>query len=317
MSGKRRRLGRGLDALLGQVGEQPVAAAGEDRGEQAKPPSEVGQEVLELPLDEVRPSPYQPRDNFDADALNELAQAIRTHGVLQPILVRPLIEGGYELIAGERRLRAGRLAGLDTIPAISRPIDEAQAMAVALIENVQREDLHPLERAASFLRLIEECGYTHGELGEILGISRASVTNALRLLKLPQDVRDRFMAGTLEMGHARALSGLKNAKQQSALTQRIIQDGLSVRQTEQEVQRLNRKSGAKDRDRGRKPASTRSRASADIKRLEQSLGEHLGLPVRIFAGQRGGRLEVRFGGNDEFEGLLQRIGLVGADETSD
>ncbi|MFW6092368.1 MAG: ParB/RepB/Spo0J family partition protein [Pseudomonadota bacterium] len=288
----RKRLGRGLDALLSGDTNDNAAEPAEARGEQS-----------EVPLDTVIRGRYQPRREFSEQALEELAASIRSQGLMQPILVRPRPQGGYELIAGERRWRAARMAGLTEIPAIVKEVTDEQASAMALIENIQREDLNPLEEAFALQRLKDEFELTQQQVADAVGKSRVAVTNLLRLLNLAPSVRELLQRGELEMGHARALLTLEPLDQERVAAE-VSQKQLSVRQTEDLVrQRQNRGGGdagkASRRSAGRDP---------DTARLEQELSERLGAPVSIAQGGPGrGRLIIRYSSLDELEGILAHL----------
>jgi ParB family chromosome partitioning protein len=289
MTAKRRGLGRGLDALLGS----PVGA-GEEVDERP-----TSRELRDLPLDLVQRGRYQPRTEMDPDALEDLAASIRAQGVVQPIVVRPLQGGGrYEIIAGERRWRAAQLAGLHEIPAVVRDVPDQAAMAIALIENIQRENLNPMEEAQALKRLIDEFEMTHQQTADAVGRSRAAVSNLLRLLDLNGDVKRMVETGTLEMGHARALLGL-SADAQSQAARQVVAKGLSVRETEELVRRLQ----APVTDRPAAPA-----LDPDIRRLQDDLSARLGAIVRIQHGARGkGRLVVHYNSIDELDGILSHL----------
>lgn len=285
MSGKRNRgLGKGLDALLGAT--RPEA---DDEGQ-----------LRRLPLEWLQRGKYQPRRDMDPTALQELADSIRAQGVLQPLVVRAVAEDRYEIIAGERRWRAAQLAGLERVPAIVREISDQVALAVALIENIQRENLNPLEEAQAIGQLVEEFELTHQQAAATVGRSRASVTNLLRLLELNDDVKRRIQAGELEMGHARALAGLRGG-QQSELAARIAKRGLSVRETEALVRRLLEDGG--------KPPRKQPAEDPDIRRLQDDLSGRLGAAVTIQQGRKGrGKLVISYTSLDELDGILERIG---------
>jgi len=285
MNSRRRGLGRGLDALLGGVPEDTAEAA--RRGE-----------LRELPLEVLERGRYQPRREFDPTALQELAHSIRSQGVVQPIVVRPLPGGErFEIIAGERRWRAAQLAELVAIPALVRDIPDEAAIAVALIENIQREDLNPLEEATALKRLTGEFGMTHQAVAEAVGRSRVSVSNLLRLLELATPVKELVAEGTLEMGHARALLALDDARQVDAARQ-VTERELTVRQTEALVRQL-----LEGRDQRPPP-----RPDPNIRRLQEDLAERLGASVRIQHGQRGkGRLVIQYNSLDELDGILEHI----------
>ncbi|BDG61864.1 ParB/RepB/Spo0J family partition protein [Caldinitratiruptor microaerophilus] len=288
----RRGLGRGLGALIPEIG--PV-----DR-----------EQVQELPLDRIRPNPRQPRKAFAPEALEELAASIREHGVVQPVLVRP-VDGGYELVAGERRWRAARAAGLERIPAVVREITPAKAMEIALIENLQREDLNPLEEAEAYRVLLEEHGLSHEELARRLGKSRPQISNTLRLLQLPQPVQALVASGVLSMGHAKVLLGVEDPQRQAELATRATRDGLSVRALEQEIERLRERPA---RGRGGRPRREGGgRRDPEIVALEARLRERFGTPVRIHPGQPRGRIEIHYFGNEDLTRLVDA--LLGAPET--
>jgi len=271
-------LGRGLDALLGD--EQPPIRV-QDNG------------LRDVAVDELQPGRYQPRSQMAPEALAELADSIKAQGVMQPILVRPLAAGGYEIIAGERRWRAARMAGLATVPALIRDIPDSEALAAALIENIQREDLSPLEEAAGIQRLVQEFGLTHQAIAETLGRSRASVTNLLRLLELAPPVRELLGEGRLDMGHARALLALP-VQHQIELARLAANKGLTVREVERRVADLL------------KPAQPRRpRLDRDIARLEEEWSQRLGTTVQIKPrGKRGGKVVLIYRSLDELDQLL-------------
>ena len=274
---KAKGLGRGLDALLG-ADETPREA------------------LATLEVASIRPGRYQPRTQMDERSLAELAQSIRSQGVLQPVVVRRL-DGGYELVAGERRWRAAQIAGLEQIPAIVREVPDEAALVMALIENVQREDLNPMEEAAAVQRLIDEFKMTHEQAADAVGRSRSATSNMLRLLKLARPVQDMLMRGALEMGHARALLALDGARQ-IELGNRIAARGLSVRDTEALVQRLLRT-----------PAQRRrKRTDRDLERLAEELSERLGTTVEIRPSRRGrGKLLLHYSNLDHLDALLKRL----------
>jgi ParB family transcriptional regulator, chromosome partitioning protein len=270
-------LGRGLDALLG-TDEAPREA------------------LATVGVAAIRPGRYQPRTRMDERSLAELAQSIRSQGLLQPVVVRP-VDGGYELVAGERRWRAAQMAGLEQIPAVVREVPDEAALVMALIENVQREDLNPIEEAAAVQRLIDEFKMTHEQAADAVGRSRSATSNLLRLLKLAKPVQEMLMRGALEMGHARALLALDGARQIELAT-RIAARGLSVRDTEALVQRLLRT-----------PAQRRrKRADRDLERLAEELSERLGTTVEIRPSRKGrGKLLLHYSSLDHLDQLLKRL----------
>jgi ParB family chromosome partitioning protein len=280
-------LGRGLDALL--VGTDEEAPQGES--------------LQMLPLARLRRGRYQPRSKMDPASLAELALSIKEQGVMQPILVRPVDGGRFEIVAGERRWRAAQQAGLREVPALVRNVPDQSALAVALIENIQREDLNPLEEAKGLQRLIEEFGLTHDAAAKAVGRSRSAVSNLLRLTALAPPVQEYLLAGQLEMGHARALLALPLAEQSGAAS-RVVDAGMSVRDTERLVHQLMHA----------KPARRTAKArDHDTVRLENHLGEHLGAVVRIEAGRRGaGRVVIRYSTLEQLDGLVERLTTVKA-----
>ena len=289
MAIKKRGLGRGLDALLGGTS----AAALENEAVQADT-----RELQHLPLDLIQRGKYQPRRDMDPSALEELANSIKAQGVMQPIVVRPIGGGRFEIIAGERRWRASQQAGLDKIPAMVREVPDEAAIAMALIENIQREDLNPIEEAVALQRLQQEFELTQQQVADAVGKSRATIANLLRLIALPEEIKTLLSHGDLEMGHARALLGLP-AEQQVEGARHVVARGLTVRQTEALVRQwLNSQE---------KPAAV-TKTDPDINRLEQRLAEKLGAPVQIKHGQKGkGQLVIRYNSLDELQGVLAHI----------
>jgi ParB family chromosome partitioning protein len=280
-------LGRGLDALLSG-----------DGGQKPEPEGTVG----EIPVDQILRGRYQPRRHFSEESLQELASSIRAQGLMQPVVVRPRPQGGYELIAGERRWRAAQIAGLERIPAVIKDASDEQASAMALIENIQRENLNPLEEALALQRLRDEFELTQQQVADALGKSRVAVTNLLRLLNLAPAVREMLEHGSLEMGHARALVTLEPADQER-LANEITTRQLSVRQAEALVRQLQ--SGGQ-RSTGR--SRTVDRSDADTRRLERELSERVGAPVTIAHSETGkGQLVIRYASLDELEGILRHI----------
>ena len=294
---KKRALGRGLGALIGE-GSAALARAGTAPGEGR---------LRDLSLDVIAVSRRQPRRAFDPDELAELAASIKALGVVQPVVVRPLSETGgagapaatggarYELIAGERRLRAARLAGLDTVPALVRPADEAAALEIALAENVAREDLNAIEEAQAYASLVDEFGLTHERVGELVGRSRVAVTNTLRLLELPDEVQRMIESGVLSGGHGRALLGLADHGRRRSVAKLVGERGLSVRETEALVRKL----GAPEKAAAAPPA-----AGADLAGLIDELYGVFEAPVAIRSGKRGGKIQISFRDQAELERLV-------------
>lgn len=269
-------------------------------------------ELRQLSLHKLQPGRYQPRTRMDEQALQELADSIQQHGIMQPILVRPLATLGaddarapFEIIAGERRYRAARLAGLETVPVMVKDVADEQALSLALIENIQREDLNPLEEAQAMKRLIEEFGLSHEQVAKAVGRSRSATSNLLRLLQLAEPVQTMLLASDLDMGHARALLALDRARQ-IQLAHEVVQRRLSVRECERLVTKTLRADGEQPVDR---PA-TFAAVSRDHQRLEEQLSDALATPVCIKLSSRGkGSLQIEFADAEHFEGLLQRLGL--------
>ncbi len=277
---KPKGLGRGLDALLGTSEESSRET------------------LLTLPVCRIRPGKYQPRTRMDQQALAELAASIRSQGLMQPLLVRPVDRDRYELIAGERRWRAAQMAGLEEVPALVRDVPDEAALALSLIENIQRENLNPMEEAAGLQRLVDEFNMTHEQAADAVGRSRSATTNLLRLLRLAKQVQEMVMEGALEMGHARALLPLDAVRQIEA-AHRIAARGLSVRETETLVQSLLR---------GRPGPARPKKADRDLVRLEEDLSGSLGTTVEIRPSKRGsGKLIVHYSSLDHLEELLKKL----------
>jgi len=311
MAAKKRGLGRGLDALLGSSARSApgadntaVSAPPELRSvptpdtATAAPTSPTDGSLCKLPVDVIQRGQYQPRVDMHQESLQDLADSIGAQGVVQPIVVRAIGEGRYEIIAGERRWRAAQLAGLHEIPAVVREVDDRDAIAIALIENIQRENLNPLEEARALERLIKEFELTHEQAAEAVGRSRAAVSNLLRLLDLEDSVKEMVEQGELEMGHARALLALSGKKQLEAARQ-VVNRGLTVRATEGLVKSLQR-------PQPQKPVKTGK--DANIQRLESDLADTLGARVAVRQGRGGkGKLEISYNSLDELDGILAHI----------
>lgn len=284
----RPRLGKGLDALLGASPSTAKPAEGELR---------------QLLVNQIRKGRYQPRTQMDEASLQELAASISAQGIIQPLLVRETAGGGYELIAGERRWRAAQIAGLTQVPAVVRRVPDEAALAVGLIENIQRENLNAIEEAAGFKRLLDEFGLTHQQVADSVGRSRAAVTNLLRLLKLDPLVREHLEAGLIEAGHARALLALPK-NQQGLAAKTIISKRLSVRQAEEMVRRLLEEQSEKSAKK-----KSKRRKSRDILRLEESLSEKLAAPVHLETKDgKSGRLVIIYNSLDELDGIIEKLG---------
>ena len=297
MNVKKKRLGRGLDALL----TKPVAETAAVTGGSAD------DGMRQIPVDLLQRGQYQPRNDIRQDSLEDLASSIRAQGVVQPIVARPVAgdDSGaqrYEIIAGERRWRAAQMAGLDDIPTIIRMVPDEAAIAMSLIENIQRENLNPLEEARALDRLIREFDLTHAEAAEAIGRSRAAVSNLLRLQELSDKVKPMLESRQLEMGHARALLGISDPVQQLDAARQVVRKGMSVRDTERLVKRMLDKAGKK------KTAATPASADADIRRLEIEVSEKLGAKVRLAHTQKGsGKLVISYNTLDELDGILKHI----------
>ena len=276
---KPKGLGRGLDALLGGSGEAPRDS------------------LTTLPVGRIRPGKYQPRTRMGQEALAELAASIKTQGLMQPVLVRPVDRDRYELIAGERRWRAAQMAGLQEIPALVRDVADESALAMSLIENIQRENLNPMEEAGGIQRLVDEFRMTHEQAADAVGRSRSATTNLLRLLRLTKPVQAMVMEGVLEMGHARAVLALEGARQIEAAN-RVAARGLSVRETEALVAKMLRGQGA----------SRSAKVDRDLGRLEEEVSGRLGTTVEIRAGRKGqGKIIVHYSSLDHLDQLLKKL----------
>lgn len=280
----RRALGKGLAQLLGEQFESALS---------------------ELPIDSIVPNPLQPRQHFDETELEELAQSIREVGLLQPLVVRPTAEGSYELIAGERRWRACQKAGLKAVPVIVRPSGDQASLEMALIENLQRSDITPVESAKAFRRLIQEFGLTQEQVSERVGKSRTAVANTLRLLKLPRPVLEALERSEISEGHARALLALDSEPAMLSLLERVVRSGLSVRETERAV----KQAGSATRGQSKPDAPQPKRADPATRNLEEGLSVFLGAPVRIERGEVGGRIVVSFYSDDDLERILEILGI--------
>jgi ParB family chromosome partitioning protein len=290
MASKKRGLGRGLEALLVASG-----SGAEEAGEAV----DSATDLREIPVDLIRRGKYQPRRDMDTDTLQELADSIKVQGVLQPIVIRSVGEGKFEIIAGERRWRATQLAGLDRIPALIRDVPDEAAIAISLIENIQRENLNPIEEAMALQRLQKEFELTQQEVADAVGKSRTTVTNLMRLMALQDDVRTLLEHGDLEMGHARALLGLP-AEDQSAAARTVVGKGFSVRQTEALVRKL-----LKDKE---MPATAAKELDPDIRHLQDKLSQTLGAKVQIQHTTKGkGKVVLNYNSLEELDGILRHI----------
>ena len=297
MTPRKKRLGRGLDALL----SKPVAESAAVTG------NKTTDGLTQIPVEHLQRGQYQPRVDIRQDSLEDLANSIQAQGVVQPIVARPIASGNnktqrYEIVAGERRWRAAQMAGLHEVPAIIRDIPDESAIAMALIENIQREDLNPIEESRALDRLIREFDLTHAEAAKAVGRSRAAVSNLLRLQELSEKVMPMLEARELEMGHARALLAITNATQQYDAARQVVKNGMSVRETERLVRQMQDKSGTK------KPAKAAQEGSADIRRLEIEVSEKLGAKVKLDHTKKGsGKLVISYNSLDELDGILKHI----------
>lgn len=298
---KPKGLGRGLDALLG-ADTDALGTIGKKEAVEGLAPSV-------LPVSKLQAGKYQPRTRMDEGALNELADSIRTQGIMQPILVRPLggnQKGKYEIIAGERRFRAAQLAGLKEVPVLLREVPDEHAAVMALIENIQREDLNPLEEANGVRRLLDEFSFTHEQAAQAIGRSRSATSNLLRLLNLAEPVRTMLLAGDIDMGHARALLAT-DAATQIQLANEVVARGLSVRDTEKLVNRRIREADQPEKA----AAADKESANGDLRRLERALSDHLGTSVTLKVGARNrGQLQISFHGWEHLNALLEKQGLA-------
>jgi len=270
-------LGRGLGALI------PRAAVG----------------LRDIPVDSILPNPLQPRTQFDEQELEDLAQSIREHGLLQPVLVSQRRDGTFQLITGERRWRAAQLAGMPSIPAMVKEATPQASLEMALVENIQRRDLNPLEEAHAFRQLIDEHGLTQEKLGQRIGKSRVAVTNTLRLLQLPEPVREALASGSITEGHARAILMANGETQRLLLLERVLADHLSVRDTEALAREMNAPSA--------RTHAAEAVTDPDVERLEDAFRQALGTRVRLLKGRRGGRLVIHFFSDDELQGIYEAI----------
>jgi len=288
----RRALGKGLAQLLGETAESQPAT---------------------LPLSMIRPNPKQPRTHFDPDSLQELADSIKQFGLLQPIVVRPISENVYEIVAGERRYRASKLLNLTEIPVIVRSVDDATTLQLALIENVQREDISPIECAIAFRSLVEDFGLRQEDVAKKVGKSRVAISNTMRLLRLPPQIQQSITEGLLTEGHGRALLGIEHPGQQNELFLRIVDESLSVREAERLVKRIQGGDSGKPGGAGSAVVQQRdakSKAtSAEIRALEEALATQLGSPATIKMNANGGQITVDFYGDDDLQRLLDILNV--------
>lgn len=280
---KKSGLGKGLDAIFAENGTE-----------------ESNRSAEELKLSDLEPNRGQPRKDFDDETLAELADSISQHGILQPLLVRPIFGGGYQIVAGERRWRAARMAGLTTVPAIIRELDDEQVMEIALIENLQREDLSPLEEAMGYQSLMDSYDMTQEEVAKIVGKSRSAVANVLRLLKLPEEVQSLIRSGQVSAGHGRALLSFPDDAEKIAVAKRVIEEDLSVREVERLAQKANEVPKKKD---------VKPRGIPYFNEVELSLHDYLGRKVRVNGDEKKGTLQIEFYGQKDLSELIRKLNL--------
>lgn len=291
------QIGKGIRALLTNIDERGTAPTGQEL-------KELTRETIEIPIDEISVNPYQPRVDFDQTALEELAQSIRMHGIIQPLTIRRISENSYQLIAGERRLRAAKLAGLKTVPAYIRLANDQGMLEMAIVENIQRADLNAMEMAFSMQRLLDECDLTHEQLSSRVGKQRSTVSNFLRLLKLPPQVQQSLRKDEISMGHARAIAGLEEISSQLMVLGEVISKELSVRDTEKLVARyLNKGKPANKEKKGGQP-----KRSADIDHIQQQLRSMIGMPVTLnYKNDGSGDIRIPFKSDKELNYILDLL----------
>jgi ParB family transcriptional regulator, chromosome partitioning protein len=302
---KKKALGRGLSALLSDTPSDEkletdiVATANEVSHEVAEP---VTSSINEISVEEIEVNPFQPRQHFDQDALKELSESIKVHGIIQPITVRRLAQNQYQLISGERRFQASKLAGLKAIPAYVRLADDQQMLEMALIENIQRENLNPIEISLSYQRLIYECNLKQEELGDRVGKNRSTVTNYLRLLKLPPDIQIGLRDNQVSMGHARALINVENPDSQLYLFKRIVAEDLSVRKVEELAREIS--TSSKDKEAEKTSSSPSNGTSKEITQLQSQLSSHFGTKVSVKSDGKRGEIKIPFLSIEDLNRLL-------------
>jgi ParB family chromosome partitioning protein len=299
-------LGRGLSSLLGSRPPTDKKTKGEKKPV-STPPAATTEPLNEVPIGEILPGAMQPRNGFDDYTLNELAESIRENGIMQPLVVRPR-EGGYELIAGERRWRASQMAGLAKVPVVIRDVDDRTALELALVENLQRENLDPIEEARGFAQLIDQFDLTQEEVAAKVGKNRATVANALRLIKLPAEVQTYVRDGLLSSGHAKVILGVKHAKDQIAAAKRVIKKELNVRQTEELLGTLGQATSDKTK---RGASGKRAATDAHILNLESKLRERLGTKVALRYRKGKGSVDIKFFNDEDLQRILETLGIKG------
>ncbi|MEX1010458.1 MAG: ParB/RepB/Spo0J family partition protein [Balneolaceae bacterium] len=302
-------LGRGLGAFFPEYGDSGEQSEGSGQKEANRPvvdPKERVNVVLQIPVGHIRPNPNQPRTHFNETALEQLASSLKEHGLIQPVTVRYLGEKRFELVSGERRLRAARLAGMTEIPAYIREVEDDQLLALALIENIQREELNPIEVAIGYQRMIDELNYTQGEVASSVGKSRTTVTNQIRLLQLPDFIQAALRDDRITTGHARALIHLKSEDQQKALLKKIEENELSVRELEVEARKLDKK-----RETGRKNKPSNPGIDPFIKDISERLRRTLSTRVDLKTRKNGGEIRISYYSDEDLERLLQLFESIG------
>jgi len=293
------QIGKGIRALLSNIEERGTAPTGEEL-------KELSRETLEIPVDAIEINPFQPRTDFDQESLEELAQSIRVHGIIQPLTIRRMSENSYQLIAGERRLRAARMAGLKSVPAFIRVADDQGMLEMAIVENIQRADLNAMEMAFSLQRLIDECKLTHEQLSQRVGKQRSTITNFLRLLKLPPQIQQSLRKDDISMGHARSIAGLDEISSQLMVLGEILSKDLSVRETERLVAKYLNKGKDPNGQKPTKPKAGSAKSnSADLNQIQQQLRSMLGVQVVLHYKDNGsGNIQIPFKSDKELNYIL-------------
>jgi len=296
------QIGKGIRALLSNIDERGTAPTGQEL-------RELTRETLEIPLDAIEINPFQPRKDFDEESLEELAQSIRIHGIIQPLTIRRMNEGSYQLITGERRLRAAKMAGLMTVPAFIRLANDQGMLEMAIVENIQRADLNAMEMAFSLQRLIDECKLTHEELSQRVGRQRSTITNFLRLLKLPPQIQQALRKEDITMGHARSIAGLEEISSQLMVLGEIMSKGLSVRDTERLVSKyMNTGISTKDTKLQHPKLGATNRKTAELNHIQQQLRSLIGVPVVLHYQENGtGNIQIPFKSDKELNYILDLL----------
>lgn len=294
----RMQLGKGIRALITNIEERGTAPTGDEL-------ATLSRETIEIPIDAIETNPYQPRQDFDEEALEELSNSIKLHGIIQPLTLRRLHEGKYQLIAGERRLKASRMAGLKSVPAFIRIADDQGMLEMAIVENIQRADLNAMEVAFSLQRLLEECKLTHEELSVRVGKQRSTVSNFLRLLKLPPRIQQAVRTDEISMGHARAILGLEDISAQLMVLGEVISKKLSVRETEKLVADYQNKPAAKKKSDGKTQKTGTSNSSAEIRQIENQLRSIVGSKVEVKYNEGKGEIRIPFSSDRELNEILE------------